>query len=63
MNISYKVLLAPFVGALAAFLAAHGFDLGPGTTDALITALAGVATAVAHYHDRKTVAPDKNNQK
>lgn len=52
-NISIRQLVAPFVGALIGWLAAHGFDLGPGASDALITLAAGLVGGVVHILEAK----------
>jgi hypothetical protein len=48
MSISWRTLLAPFIGGLAGFLAARGLALDPTQQAALLTLCAGGCTAAMH---------------
>lgn len=48
MRISWQVIIAPWIGAAAAWLAAHGLALTPIQTAELVTLAAGACANVAH---------------
>lgn len=52
----WKTLLAPFVGAGAAWLASKGFTLTADQQAALMTIVAGALTGLAHWFDTKSSA-------
>jgi len=49
MGLSWKVVLAPFIGAAFGWLASKGLSLDPNQQAAVITLLAGAVTALGHW--------------